>query len=60
MHLAADVKNPDNMSRSDKLDMILYLASSSGHAEAQKFWVRHCSGISKKAFDKKLDAKIKG
>lgn len=56
MHIAADVKNPDNMTRRDKLDMIAYLASSGGRAEAQSFWIRHCSGISKKAFDEAVNS----
>ena len=47
MHIAADVKHPDNMTRKDHLAMI----SSLPLADAMRWWLQHCPRISRAAFN---------
>jgi hypothetical protein len=46
-HIAADVKHPDSMTRSEKLKII----ASYDLQDALKFWLLYCPRISKKAFN---------
>jgi len=48
MHIAADMKHPDHMTRKDKLKMIAALPIE----DATRFWLQYCPGISKAAFKK--------
>jgi hypothetical protein len=47
LHIAADIKHPDSMTRKEKLQRI---ASFQCDNEAFRFWLTHCPRISKKAF----------
>ena len=43
-------KNPENMSRKEKLLHIAVLGRTDREKDAHIFWVKDCAGISKKAF----------
>ena len=47
MHIAADIKHPDNMTRKEKLQRIASFATTQ---EATTFWLTHAARISRKAF----------
>lgn len=47
LHIAADIKHPDNMTRKEKLQRI---ASFPSDKEAMSWWLKHAAKISKKAF----------
>jgi hypothetical protein len=47
----SSVKQPDNMSRKDKITHIRYLKKQFGNKAAMTFWVNQGTGISREVFD---------
>jgi len=47
LHIAADIKHPDNMTRKEKLQKIASLRGS----DAAAWWLRHAPEVSRKAFN---------